>query len=115
MRHERLYLRDIAEAAADMAEFLEGLDLDDFVASKVVHSAVLQKLIVIGESANRVSPDLQARHAEIPWSDIIGLRNIVAHAYFSVVWSRIWRTATKDVPALAHAIARILAEFDDLS
>ncbi|MBC7541446.1 MAG: DUF86 domain-containing protein [Candidatus Sericytochromatia bacterium] len=89
MRHERLYLRDIAEAAADMAEFIEGLDLDDFVASKVVHSAVLQKLIVIGESANKVSSDLQCQHPGIPWADIIGLRNIIDHAYFSVVWSRI--------------------------
>lgn len=111
MRHEQLYLTDIVEAAADIADFIQGLDLDEFAASKVVHSAVLQKLIVIGEAANKVPKGIQLHYPDIPWTDIIGLRNTIAHAYFSVVWSRIWKTASKDVPTLAQQIGRILEDF----
>ena len=79
-----------------------------FTESKVVRGAVLQKLIVIGEAAARVSEDLKCRHPEIEWGDISGLRNRVVHGYFSVEWSIIWTAATEEVPQLRQEVARIL-------
>jgi len=45
---------------------------------------VLQKLIVIGEAAANLSPDLKARHPHIPWRAIVAFRKVMVHAYFSV-------------------------------
>ena len=68
----------------------------------------MYKLTVIGEAARRVSKELRARQSAVEWGDIIGLRNIVVHAYFGVDWHTIWVTATSDVPALRKEIADIL-------
>lgn len=58
MRHERLYLADIIEAADRIAEFIKGLQFEAFEQSELLRSAVVQKLCVVGEAAARVSnPD----------------------------------------------------------
>ncbi len=71
-------------------------------------SAVLQKLSIIGEAAARVSKDLQNKHPEIEWADIVGFRNIAIHAYFAVDWSIVWTAATHDAPDLKRKITKIL-------
>jgi len=114
MRPDRLYLTDIVEAADAIARFLA--DFDDepyFLVDELHQSAVLQKLIVIGEAAARISPETREQHPEISWADIVGFRNIVVHAYFSVDWSIAWVTATHDVPTLRRQIEPILNAMDD--
>jgi uncharacterized protein with HEPN domain len=114
MRTEALYLDDILDAADSIARFLNGLEKENFLGDELRQSAVLQKLIVIGEAASRLSTDFRARHATIVWPDIVGLRNIAVHQYFGVSWETVWNTATLDVPALREQIAAILAvEFPD--
>lgn len=114
MRREELYLADIVEAADSIAGFLKGIKRDDFLGNDLVRSAVLQKLLIIGEAASRLPKDFRERHREVPWSDIVGFRNIAVHAYFSVEWPFVWVTATKDVPELRELVASILeSEFPE--
>jgi uncharacterized protein with HEPN domain len=84
MRHDRLYLNDIVEAADHIAEFIAGADFQAFQGSEMLRSAVVQKLGVIGEAAARVSADLTSRHPEVPWPQIVAFRNILIHAYFGI-------------------------------
>ncbi len=109
MRTEALYLDDIVDAADAIARFLDDLEKDIFLDDELHQSAVLQKLIVIGEAASRISLDFRARHADIAWPDIVGLRNIAVHQYFGVSWETVWNTATLGVPVLREQIAAILA------
>ncbi len=71
-------------------------------------SAVLQKLMIIGEAAARLSPEFKAQYPQIEWRDIIAFRNIAVHAYFTVDWSIVWTTARQDAPSLARQIAEIM-------
>lgn len=91
-----------------MASFLRGIDQEAFLASELIRSAVLQKLSVIGEAANRVSAELRAAHPEVPWRAIVGMRNLAVHAYFTLDWEIVWKTATRDVPILGTQAATIL-------
>ena len=86
MRHEKLYLTDMVEAADAIQDFLRGVQREDFLKDDLVRSAVLQKLTVIGEAAARLSRSFRSQHPEIEWSDIIGFRNIAVHAYFTKVY-----------------------------
>ena len=110
MRREELYLTDMVEAADAIGQFLLGVEQDAFFQNDLVRSAVLQKLIIIGEGAARLPKEFQERHTEIEWKDIVAFRNIAVHTYFAVDWSIVWVTATKDAPELRSKIALILAE-----
>lgn len=110
MRPERLYLTDIVEAADSIARFLRGVDEAAFMQDELRQSAVLQKLIVIGEAAARLPNTFTSQHPEIPWSDIVAFRNIAVHEYFAVDWRIVWVTATQEVPFIREAIARLLEE-----
>ena len=110
MRREALYLRDIVEAAEAIVHFLEGVDRDGFLSDDLRQSAILQKLIVIGEAAARLPSAFREVHTEVEWRDVTGFRNIAVHAYFAVSWEIVWVTATEDVPMLRDVVVHILAE-----
>lgn len=86
MRPEKLYLLDIIEAAEAISRFCAHVSEDEFLQDELRQSAVLQKLIVIGEAASRLPGDFRKRHNVIEWEDIVGLRNIAVHEYFAVLW-----------------------------
>src|SRR5436853_5587026 len=98
MRPERLYLNDIVEAADAIAGFLAGIGVAEFLRNDLIRSAVLQKLTIIGEAAARLPEEFCDRHPEIPWSDIVGFRNIAVHAYFAIEWPIVWVAATEETP-----------------
>ena len=114
MRRDLGYLEDIVGASDAIAEFIRDLDMESFLSSPMLKSALAYQFTVIGEAAARVAGDLRARHPLIPWANARGLRNVVVHHYFGVDWDEIWRTATLDIPALRSQIAELLrAEFPD--
>jgi uncharacterized protein with HEPN domain len=100
LRRDELYLADIVEAADAISRFIDNVTQDVFLADELCQSAVLQKLTVIGEAAARLSPEIKSRANSIPWSQIVGFRNIAIHAYFNVDWSIVWIAATNDAPLL---------------
>lgn len=110
MRAEELYLSDIVEAAEAIASFLTGVSHDEFLQDDLRRSAVLHKLTIIGEAAARLPTDFRERHPEIEWSDIVGFRNIVVHAYFDVDWDIVWVAATKEAQELRQQVGGILAK-----
>lgn len=110
MRPEKLYLTDIVEAAQSIEKFLMGQDLSEFEQNEMMHSAVLQKLTVIGEAAARLSKEFTNRYPDIPWMDIVGFRNITVHEYFAVRWDIVWVAATEEVPLLRSQVEMILQD-----
>ena len=114
MRPEKLYLTDIVDAADSIEKFLMGQDFNEFERNEMMHSAVLQKLTVIGEAAARMSKEFTNRYPDIPWMDIVGFRNIAVHEYFAVRWDIVWVAATEEVPVLRNQMGKILQEeFED--
>ena len=74
----------------------------------MVFDAVLQNLMVIGEAAKRTPDEIRARLPSVPWRAIAGLRDIVAHGYFSLDRDLIWDTARNKVPSLKAEIDQFL-------
>lgn len=114
MQREELFLNDIIEAANAIEKFLANTSEGEFFVNELLQSAVLYKLIIIGEAAARLSNDLKNRHSEIPWKKIVAFRNIVVHAYFSVNWQTVWTAATEEVKTLKQQVQEILkTDFPD--
>ncbi len=71
----------------------------------------LERLLeIIGEAANRVPRDVQAQFPQIPWSAIIGMRNILVHAYDSIDPAKLWQAATVSVPELLRHLDAAIAQ-----
>jgi uncharacterized protein with HEPN domain len=65
-------------------------------------------LELIGEAANRIAPDFQKTHPEIPWAGIIGMRNLLIHGYDSVLPSKLWETATAGIAELLPHLSSLI-------
>ena len=114
MRSEILYLQDIIESIRLIEKFLQGITKDDFLSDELRQSAVLYKLIVIGEASAHISDEIKKNYPQTPWKKIVGLRNISAHAYFSVDWEAIWATVKMQLKPLHTEIEQILqTDFPD--
>jgi len=101
-------LIDVANAARLALDFSAGLTKDEFLGDLKTQSAVLHQLMVLGEAVKRLSVDFRARHSEIPWLLIAGMRNQLIHSYDAVDLDEVWRTLKKDMPDLLAGIAQIL-------
>ena len=104
MRRDEGYLLDILLAARDATLFISGLTRQQFESSQLHKNAGVKALEIVGEAAGRISEELRNAHPEIPWREIIGMRNRLVHAYFDVDWVKVWDTVHNDLPPL---IARI--------
>jgi uncharacterized protein with HEPN domain len=103
------YLLHILEAADSVADILRQYDYEQVSRTRLLRSALMFEAIVIGEASAHLSAGLHARYADVPWSDIIGLRHVIVHGYFAIDWNRLWGVLTNRVPVLRNRVAIIVA------
>jgi uncharacterized protein with HEPN domain len=87
------YLDHMQQAATDACGFVEGLSKASFLADKRTQQAVIMNLIIMGEAATKVMDryaEFAERHPEIPWRNIRGMRNRIAHGYFDINLDLVW-------------------------
>ena len=76
---------------------------------RVLSLALVQLVQIIGESANRVSDPRRQQHAEIPWSQIVALRNRLIHGYDTINFDILWKILIEDLPLLVASLEKILS------
>ena len=103
-RDDTAYLLDMLVAARDAVAFAEGMSYAEFVGDRRTQLSILKSVEIVGEAAARVSEDTRKAHPAIPWSEIVGMRNRLVHAYFDIDLPLVWDTVCNDLPAL---IARL--------
>lgn len=86
------------DAAKDAVAFITGFSYDDFAKNRMMQNAVIRSIEVIGEAGAHISAEYRTAHPEIPWRDIIGMRNHLIHAYFDIDIPLTWKTVTNDLP-----------------
>ncbi len=74
-------------------------------------SAVLRELEIIGEAAGKVSVKTKKRFSEMPWKELVGMRNRLIHAYFDVDHDVVWKTIREYLPSFRKQLEEILEEF----
>jgi len=105
------YLQDMLEASAKALQFVRDIDFQAFSKNEEKVFAVIRALEIIGEAAKNIPKSIRGRYQEIPWEDIVGMRNKVIHGYFGVDIEVIWKTVQEDLPFLQATLTRI---FEDL-
>lgn len=79
----------------------------------VAQAAAQRWIEIIGEAASRLSPALRAQHPGVPWTEVIGMRHILAHGYFDIDIDIVWQVVDRDAVTLETALGGILAELPD--
>ncbi len=97
-RSDKLFLEDILECIDRIEEYTRNLAYGDFVEKQIVIDAVVRNLEIIGEASKNLKDETRKQYKSIPWNRMIGLRNIIAHGYFGVDLSIVWRIITKNLP-----------------
>lgn len=108
MRRDDAYLLDILIAARRARRFLEDLTWEEFVDSELHQDAVMRPLAIIGEAARQVSQETRDAHPELPWPQMVGMRNRLIHEYFRVDLATVWETVKNDLPPLIAALERLV-------
>ena len=105
-------IQDILDAIAKIQRYVADVDFETFENDEEVMDAVIHNLTVIGEAANHMPEEITGRHPQIPWRQMVDLRNFTVHAYWNLQPSVIWDTIQKDLPPLVESFRRILAELE---
>jgi uncharacterized protein with HEPN domain len=75
--------------------------------------ATWRRLQIIGEATRALPAEVRALAVPIPWSKIIGMRNVLVHGYFDIDTDIVWQAVTNDVPALKPAILNLLTHIEN--
>ena len=101
------YLIDIVDCIMDINEFTKSINYYDFEKDNMRKLAVERQLEVIGQAANKISNETQKKYKNIPWRNMIGLRNKLAHDYGEILAVRIWNISKTSVQELLKEIETI--------
>jgi uncharacterized protein with HEPN domain len=101
-------VKTIHNECCDITNFTRGLSFDNFVKNNMNRKACVLSIMLIGESAKKLSPSFKSSYGHIPWFAITGLRNRIAHDYGGIKWQTVWLTITDDIPLLLDFTERLL-------
>lgn len=110
-RDERDRLGDIREAIATIRKHLDQAgETTDAKQDPLLHDALLFQFVVIGEAVKNLTPATREATPEIPWADIAGLRDLIAHEYFRIDIHRVLEIVERDLPPLEQAVNGLLLD-----
>lgn len=107
MRDDDERLRDILEAIERIEKYASR-GREAFDADELIQTWVLYHLQIVGEAVRAISPTTKEISDEVPWSKIIGMRNILVHNYFAIDKDLVWSVIENDLPALKNQISVLL-------
>jgi uncharacterized protein with HEPN domain len=102
-------IRDALDAMREAEGFVRGMDLDSFLNDTRTAYAVERCLSIVGEALRHVPEEVREAHPEVPWRDVVGMRNRLAHDYLRTDREIVWQTVWTDIPALRPQLERVLA------
>lgn len=109
-RDWKLYVEDVLECIKKVEKYTRDMDFTLFEKDDKTVDAVIKNLETIGEAAGHISDDIKARHKDIPWKEIVGLRNRIVHGYFNIDLKIIWGVIKQELPTLKIQLEHILKQ-----
>ena len=109
MNRDQAYLLDIINAIQRIQLFAIGLTKEDLRKNEEKQSAILYQIIILGEATKRLSLEFKTANSDIPWKDIAGMRDILAHQYDRIDINTLWDVVHRDVVELKGSIVPLVS------
>jgi len=107
-KDDKIRLQHMLDAAKEAVSFVRRHGPDDLKCQHVWLLGLVKCTEILGEAAARISEETRERYKQIPWAQIIAMRNRLVHAYFDIDFDQVWKAATEDIPPLVAELERIL-------
>ncbi len=101
-------LRDMLDHAREAVTLIKNRSRADLDSDRLLNLGLVRLLEIVGEAARRVPGEIQRAHPEIPWPEIVGLRNRLIHGYGSIDFDVVWQIVAADLPPLIAALEMIV-------
>jgi uncharacterized protein with HEPN domain len=108
-REWRDFLEDMLEHAEKARAFVGPMAWAEFEADEKTRFATIRALEIVGEAAHRVPAEVRNLHPGIPWPQIVGMRNVLAHDYAGTNPRIVYDTVMLFLPGLVTELRKILA------
>jgi uncharacterized protein with HEPN domain len=108
--NDDIRLRHMLDAAKQAIAFMAGRSKLSLDADAMLLLAVVKAVEIVGEAAAKITKERQADIPQIPWSQIISMRNRLTHAYFDIDTDVVWQTIVEDLPELIREIETVIDE-----
>ena len=107
MRSNTDRLRDVLEAVERIEKYA-AKGKGAFETDELIQNWIVSHLRIIGEACRAISDDFRHALTDIPWSEIIGMRNILFHHYFEIDKDIVWGVVENELADLAAKMRNIL-------
>lgn len=105
-------LRHMLDATREAMELASGKSKHDIEKERTLNLSLVRLIEVVGEAANRISPEGRDKYLSIPWQEIIGMRNRLIHGYDDIDFEILYQTITEDLPPLIAQLEKIVPSGD---
>lgn len=110
-RKPLLYLQDILTSLSRIDDYTKNLSLEDLNNDWKTIDAVVRNLEILGEAARNMPKEVLEKYPDVPWGNMISMRNKVIHEYFGVDPDILWKTITEDLPLLKEQVVKVFKEY----
>ena len=108
-------LRHIADSIANIEDFLRDKSLEQMKEDVMCYHAVVYNIMIIGEAANMLTKEFRESHPEVPWRQIIDMRNVLVHGYYNTSPLFVWETYTNDLGPLLEQVKQYIEEIQKVN
>lgn len=107
---DRIVVGQTAENAAAALDFTGCVSRETVSSDRLVGFAVVRAVQLVGQAARHVSDAVRAANPDVPWRQMIGMRNVVVHDYADVDMALVWKTVREDLPGLVERLSTMLED-----
>ena len=107
-KDDSIRLHHMLDAAKEAESFLQNKTRSSLDADRKLALALVKCIEIIGEAASKISNESRGALPQIPWPNIIGMRNRLIHAYFDINLDILWKTVLEDPPPLILELEKIV-------
>ncbi|MBX3289872.1 MAG: DUF86 domain-containing protein [Acidobacteria bacterium] len=112
-RNDKLFLYDILESCKRIGEYTGGIEENVFKESRMLQDALVRNIEIIGEAAKNLTTEITDANSDLPWKEIMRMRDKIIHHYFRIDLDVVWQTVTFDIPVLEKRVAEIYEGLED--
>lgn len=112
-RDDEIRLRHMLDAARETMSFAEGYSRTDLDTDRKTTVSIVKGVEMVGEAASKVSKECRSKLPQIPWAEIVAMRNRLVHVYFDINLDIVWDTIAVDLPELIAVLEGIVPPEED--